>query len=165
MPKVKQVAELDDDFDFVDEEEDAVDEVVDKKPSKKKVKPIVIDEGLREAIVEIVNEETQDIREEQKKMAKRMEKFSNALKEQAKVTTTLKTQNEAVLKAMSRIDSSVAIPVDDSPKEDAVDVKEEKGIVGKTLGAIGSVAHGIIDTAAFVLESTVDLVTLGNARK
>lgn len=156
------VIEIDDeDFDF-DEEK-----VVDEKPKKKKKSSIKLDNDMREAIIDIVNEETQDIRDEQAKLAKRVEKIGSALKEQTKVTSTLKHQNEAVLRAMARIDGSASelIDVEGKPTDSSVHVDEEKGIIGKTLGAIGSVAHGVIDTAAFVLESAVDLVTLGNARK
>lgn len=164
----KIVVEIEDDeFDF--DEDEVVDETVDEKPKAKK-KSSTITDDLREAIVEIVNEETKDIRDEQAKIAKRVDKLGNALKQQAQVQKTLKTQNEAVLKAMSRLDGVNVdeLTKNDNPensKDESIEVKEDKGIIGKTLGAIGGVAHGIIDTAAFVLESAVDLVTLGNARK
>jgi uncharacterized protein YjgD (DUF1641 family) len=43
--------------------------------------------------------------------------------------------------------------------------KKNPGILDSTLGAVGGVLHGVVDTAAFLLESTVDLVTLGRARR
>lgn len=172
MPDKKQVAEIDEDFDFdeneelvVDEDETAVDEPVKRKRKKSSH---IIDDDMREAIIDIVNEETQDIRDEQTKLISRVDKIGKSLKEQAKVTSTLKTQNEAVVRAMARLEGK-DVPVldaDDRPVDSsAPEIQGEKGIIGKTLGAIGSVAHGVIDTAAFVLESAVDLVTLGNARK
>lgn len=171
MPDKKQVAEMNDDFDFdeneelvVDEEETVVDEPVRRK---KKKSSLILDDDMREAIIDIVNEETQDIRDEQTKLISRVDKIGKSLKEQAKVTSTLKTQNEAVVRAMARLEGK-DVPVldaDDRPVDDSAPEIQQKGVIGKTLGAIGSVAHGVIDTAAFVLESAVDLVTLGNARK
>lgn len=40
-----------------------------------------------------------------------------------------------------------------------------KGVIDNTLGTVGGVAHGIIDTAAFLCESVIDLVTFGKAKR
>lgn len=42
---------------------------------------------------------------------------------------------------------------------------KHKNILDATLGTVGGVAHGVIDTAAFLCESVIDLVTLGRARR
>lgn len=171
MPtKKSQVVEIEDDFDFDDEDEKeelVVDEPVERPSTKKNKSTIKLDKGMKRAIIDIVNEETQDIRDDQAKLVKRVDKIGQTLKEQTKVMSTLKTQNEAVVRAMARLEGKdVSQLIEDvKPVDSAPQIHEEKGIVGKTLGAIGSVAHGVIDTAAFVLESAVDLVTLGNARK
>lgn len=38
-------------------------------------------------------------------------------------------------------------------------------VIGSTLGAVGGVLHTVVDTAAFILESAVDLATFGRARR
>lgn len=38
-------------------------------------------------------------------------------------------------------------------------------ILDTTLGTVGGVLHGVVDTTAFLLESIVDLATLGKARR
>lgn len=40
-----------------------------------------------------------------------------------------------------------------------------QGIMDATFGTVGGLLHGIVDTTAYVLESTIDLVTLGKARR
>lgn len=48
--------------------------------------------------------------------------------------------------------------------KDAEKPKRE-GILDNTLGTIGDVAHGVVDTAAFLCEAVIDLATLGKARR
>lgn len=42
---------------------------------------------------------------------------------------------------------------------------KREGILDNTLGTIGDVAHGVVDTAAFLCEAVIDLATLGKARR
>lgn len=42
---------------------------------------------------------------------------------------------------------------------------ERSGVLDHTLGTIGDIAHGVVDTAAFLCESVIDLATLGKARR
>jgi hypothetical protein len=43
--------------------------------------------------------------------------------------------------------------------------QQPKGILDTVFGTVGGVLHGVVDTAAFLCESVVDLVTLGKARR
>jgi hypothetical protein len=72
--------------------------------------------------------------------------------------TTSITNIEQVLEAMVKGGNVQAIPLN------AVE-KKPKGILDVALGTVGGVLHGVVDTAAFICESAVDLVTLGRARR
>lgn len=75
--------------------------------------------------------------------------------------------HEERIEGMERVIEAMA-----SGKVQAVKVggnKEEKpersGVLDHTLGTIGDIAHGVVDTAAFLCESVIDLATLGKARR
>lgn len=128
---------------------------------------IPFDKETRKAIISLINEETSDIRQQQKKMAKQIKILDTNQSAQAELLEKLEKNSKGMLKALSRIDNKAVVTTEDVIDAVESDNTEEKkrGVIGTTLGAVGSVAHGIVDTCAFVLESTIDLVTLGNARK
>lgn len=43
--------------------------------------------------------------------------------------------------------------------------KKQPGVIDNTLGTVGNVLHGVVDTAAFLAESAVDLITFGKAKR
>jgi uncharacterized protein (UPF0335 family) len=46
-----------------------------------------------------------------------------------------------------------------------VQQQEPQGILDVTFGTIGNVLHSVVDTASYILEATVDIVTLGKAKR
>lgn len=166
MKKKKREEDFEDlefeDDELVDEDENAVDD----KKQHASTDDLDIDDDLREAIVKIVNAETHDIRREQKKMAKQLKIIDKNMSTQSALIEKLDANSNAMLKAIARIDGSAIATTDDViDAVEAEQTNEKRGVIGSTLGAIGGVAHACVDTVAFVLESTIDLVTLGNARK
>lgn len=75
-------------------------------------------------------------------------------------------QHTLILKSMS----STSMGAVDTVVDESTDNKQQTGnpvtgVVCGVLGTVGGVLHTVVDTAAFLLESTVDLVTFGKARR
>lgn len=51
------------------------------------------------------------------------------------------------------------------PETETVANQPPTGVFNQTLGVVGDVLHSVVDTAAFILESAVDLATLGRAKR
>lgn len=76
---------------------------------------------------------------------------------------TVAKQNEFIRKAVGA--TGGVVPPEFDPTQQAGESADNKGIIDTTLGTVGNVAHGLVDTAAFLCESVIDLVTLGKARR
>lgn len=98
---------------------------------------------------------------------KRIEKVNKTLASHKRILDThtdeineLKSNFEELAKG-----NVVYAQLEDAPQEDTGVKGKAMGVVDTVFGTVGGVLHGVVDVAAFVCESTIDLVTLGKARK
>lgn len=113
----------------------------------------------------------------------RLLKITRAMKKREEEVDTRFEQIESTLDAHAKLFKDIAeatpitvqqIPASIQQQQATAQAEQEHptekpnpvtGIVNGTLGTAGKLLHGVVDTAAFVLESVVDLVTLGKARR
>ena len=115
--------------------------------------PLDVDDYIEQA----VQRQTRVIKANYKAIEKRVDAHDERI-------TTLEKNQAIILKKVNAL-SKGAVDVDDIDSVDDKDELDDRNILDKTLGTVGNILHGVVDTAAFVLESTVDLVTLGRAKR
>ncbi len=84
------------------------------------------------------------------------------------IDETLKSHNEILLdmqKERGEEPRARVVKPQATTQEQLETQSKNPNILDMTLGTVGGVLHGVVDTAAFILESTVDLITLGRARR
>ncbi len=117
--------------------------------------------------IEMVEDEPETLEDFiEKAMARQQKTVNTALKsinkrvnEHDKRISKVEQQQEEIMKALS-LNSKTSKAIDEDGNAD-----DNRNVFDKTLGAVGGVMHGIVDTTAFILESAVDLVTLGRAKR
>lgn len=85
----------------------------------------------------------------------RLQNVEKRLNEQGKVLQSILEENEKEL----------FVQLQDIQLQENQFKQKNPNILDQTLGTIGNVAHGLVHTAAFVLESVIDLATLGRAKR
>lgn len=151
-PVDEDIIDVDDivDGDIIDVDGDIID--VDEIVNSEKPVKMVEDEPetMEDFIEKAMARQEKTINETMKLVNKRFDVHDKRI-------STLEKQQEEILNALAINVSDAKIINENEP--------DNRNVLDKTLGAVGGVMHGIVDTAAFVLESTVDLVTLGRAKR
>ena len=145
--KTKSINEevIDLDFHVVDEDEDD--------------KVQTIEDDLDFDIEDMIEE---SLKRRTKFFESNLKKMNSTLKNHDSRITNLEKQQKVILEELAKISGKDLTPAE---VEKAIAEIDDRNVLDKTLGAVGGVLHGVVDTAAFVLESTVDLVTLGRAKR
>ena len=91
-----------------------------------------------------------------------LKKVNSTLKDHDSRITAVEKQQKVILEELAKISGK---DLTEAEVEKAIAEMDDRNVLDKTLGAVGGILHGVVDTAAFVLESTVDLVKLGRAKR
>lgn len=175
MSKPKQEVDVDLDFDDINEDE------VETKTEESEVSMSKVDQQIEELIAKskaqstaYVDQRLAQVDDKLKKQAQTLEKHSERLDTIDSVLTSHTEILKQIHLAQKASSQGASMP---NPDTDPVLQAQQKqtaqaqshpagmNIIDTTLGTVGGVLHGVVDTTAFILESAVDLVTLGRARK
>ena len=148
--KVKVVVDVGDDFDDIEDGEIVENEGVVNSD---------IPEELQIFMQELALKTTQQCRAYTDKRIKQINKRVSAHDELLDNHAERIEGLERVVEAMAT-GKVKAVSVDGEKEK-----PERNGVLDHTLGTVGDIAHGVVDTAAFLCEAVIDLATLGKARR
>lgn len=148
--KVKVVVDVGDDFEEIDiEENDENEEPVNSDIPQDML--IFIQQSVSKSKRQSIAYTDKRIAQVNEKLAKHSETLDNHAERIEGLERVVEAMATGKVKAVS-VDGEKEKP-------------ERKGILDHTLGTVGDIAHGVVDTAAFLCESVIDLATLGKARR
>lgn len=150
----KTTIELEDEDMSFDDIEEEVEESKSPSDSLQKFMNEAIDKAKKQSIA-YTDKRISQVNEKLAKHQELLESHTNAITTQAESIANL----EKVVQGLATGNvKAVALGETAEPKKPA-------NLLDATLGTVGGVAHGVVDTAAFLCESVIDLVTLGRARR
>lgn len=94
---------------------------------------------------------------------KRIQQVNEKLAQHQQMLEAHNSRIENIEKVVEALASGGNVSVLPAPQ--AGNQPQSKNLLDVTLGTVGGILHGVVDTAAFICESAVDLVTLGKARR
>lgn len=170
---VLPTVEIDDLDEFEELEEETVSQPAPKQPKKRPVSAqqqtvsVSVDD-LSKMIELSVSKSIAPLAESISELQEQVTDIQHTIKKHGRAIVKLQNQ-EVIDMPVNQLEApaSAETPATTNAQESvpAPQQTEKRGVIDATLGTVGGLLHGVIDTAAFVLESTVDLVTLGRAKR
>lgn len=148
--KVKVVVDVGDDFEEIDiEENDENEEPVNSDIPQDML--IFIQQSVSKSKRQSIAYTDKRIAQVNERLAKHSETLDNHAERIEGLERVVEAMATGKVKAVS-VDGEKEKP-------------ERNGVLDHTLGTVGDIAHGVVDTAAFLCEAVIDLATLGKARR